>query len=191
MTRAADASLEKDEVEKAAELLDAVLERDGEHADGWARRAGVHVRAGRHRSALADANRALELEPRHFGALRARGVALRGVRRYEEAIEAMEELLRMHPWASGVVNGIHKTQSSLDAGHGRSRFARGGSGRGSGGRGGDGVVGSPVRSRRGSSRSSSSSSSSTARGTARPAAGGGRRLGSPSQTPPSPWASID
>ena len=59
--------------------------------------------------------KALELEPKHFGAWRWKGAALRGARKYKEAIDAFEEALSVHPWAGGVVNGIYRTSRSLEA----------------------------------------------------------------------------
>lgn len=79
----------------------------------WARRAAAHHRAGKHKRALADATRALELEPRHFGALALRGDALRGLKRYVEAAAVYEETLRRNPWATGVVTDLHRAQKTV------------------------------------------------------------------------------
>ena len=111
----AEAALEADELDRALSSLDAAVEVDEGHADTYVRRATVHVRLGHYRRALADATKALELEPKHFGAWRWKGAALRGARKYKEAIEAFEAALRVHPWAGGVVNGIYRTSRSLEA----------------------------------------------------------------------------
>ena len=119
----ADAHLDSDDVADALTALDSAVAVDDTHAETYARRAAVHMRAGRARRALADASRALELEPRHLSALRLKGAALRGARRYDEAIAAYEAALHVHPWAPGVVNGVYRSSKSLKV---RGGGARGG-----------------------------------------------------------------
>ena len=68
LTRRADTALEHDDLAAAQIELDAALALDATHADNYARRANVHVRNSKHRRALADAEKALALEPRHVGA---------------------------------------------------------------------------------------------------------------------------
>ena len=121
----ADAHLDSDDVADALVALDLAVQVDDTHAETYARRAAVHMRSGRARRALADASRALELEPRHLSALRLKGAALRGARRYEEAIAAYEAALHVHPWAPGVVNGVYRSSKSLKV-RGGSAGARGG-----------------------------------------------------------------
>ena len=93
----AELLLETDDLRAALATLDQAVALDANHADTYTRRAAVHVKAGRYRRALADATRALELEPRHFEAMRWKGAALRFSRKYAEAIEAFEATLDMHP----------------------------------------------------------------------------------------------
>jgi Tfp pilus assembly protein PilF len=68
LTWRADTALEHDDLAAAQIELDAALALDATHADNYARRANVHVRNSKHRRALADAEKALALEPRHVGA---------------------------------------------------------------------------------------------------------------------------
>ena len=68
LTRLAETALEHDDLAAAQIELDAALALDATHADNYARRANVHVRNSKHRRALADAEKALALEPRHVGA---------------------------------------------------------------------------------------------------------------------------
>ena len=68
LTRRADTALEHDDLAAAQIELDAALALDATHADNYARRANVHMRNSKHRRALADAEKALALEPRHVGA---------------------------------------------------------------------------------------------------------------------------
>ena len=63
----------------------------------------MHARASRFERSLADAERALEEEPRHFGALAVRAASLRGLRRYEEALHSYDATLDAHPGRRMVV----------------------------------------------------------------------------------------
>ena len=118
-TARAEAAVEREEAGDALRHLDLALEIDEGHADTWARRARAHALAGRHAPSLEAAGRALELEPAHFGAHMQRGAALRGLRRFGEALEAYEEALRVHPWADGVATNAWLAQRSLDLSNGK------------------------------------------------------------------------
>jgi len=90
--------------------LDEALDIDAGHAELFARRAAVHLRAGRPEAGLSDARDALQRDARHFAARTLEGSALRELRRYDEAVDAFEAALRLHPWAPGVVPNIFKAE---------------------------------------------------------------------------------
>jgi len=112
-TASASQAAGRGEAKEALRHLDLALEIDAEHADTWARRARLHAQEGQHAPALEAAERALALEPCHFGARAQRGAALRGLRRFGEALEAYEDALVAHPWAEGVATSAWLVQHSL------------------------------------------------------------------------------
>ena len=62
---------------------------------------------------LADISAALELEPRHFGALSGRGLILVRLRQLEPALSAFEEALDISPQMAGPRANIKAIRKSL------------------------------------------------------------------------------
>jgi len=78
-----------------------VVEADPEFAEGWNRRATVNYLRGAHRESLADIERTLALEPRHFGALAGQGLVYLALNEPERALAAFEAALAVNPHLSG------------------------------------------------------------------------------------------
>ena len=64
-------------------------------------------------AALRDIDRALAIEPRHFGALCGRGMVLEKQGDMARAIEAYKDALAVHPWISTTSSHLH-VRSSTD-----------------------------------------------------------------------------
>ena len=69
-------SMRQSDFDAAEETLSELTEYCPDYAEGWNQRAFARYLAGRFDRALEDIDRALELEPRHFGALAGRGLTL-------------------------------------------------------------------------------------------------------------------
>lgn len=68
------------------------------YPEGWNQRAFVRFLAGDHDGALADLDRTLELEPRHFGALAGRALTLMRQGRAQLGQKALREAVAINPW---------------------------------------------------------------------------------------------
>ena len=68
------------------------------YPEGWNQRAFARFLAGDHDGALADLDRTLELEPRHFGALAGRALTLLRQGRAELGQKALREAVAINPW---------------------------------------------------------------------------------------------
>jgi tetratricopeptide (TPR) repeat protein len=90
------------DIDTATELFDRLVEIHPGYAEGWNQRAIVRYLRGDVTGSLADIDRALELEPRHFGALSGRGQCYMPLERYREALLAFEEALSINPWIESV-----------------------------------------------------------------------------------------
>ncbi len=86
---------------EALNAADQVVQRKPDYSEGWNFRATALFVAGRLDASLADVDKVLALEPRHFGALS--GTALIMLRKGEnaEALRAINKALEIHPYLRG------------------------------------------------------------------------------------------
>lgn len=82
----------------ASMLLDEVVEIAPEYAEGWNRRATLRFMMSDHATSLADIDKALALEPRHFGALAGRAMIHMAAERWKMALEAYRAALAINPF---------------------------------------------------------------------------------------------
>lgn len=81
----------------ALDLLDQVVVLMPDFAEGWNRRATLHYAMGNHAKSMADINRVLSLEPRHFGAMAGMAAILDAAGNDALALRAWEQMLRVYP----------------------------------------------------------------------------------------------
>jgi len=74
---------------------------DPHYAEAWNKLATVHYLAGQPQLSLAEVQRTLDLEPRHFGALSGRGLLLLQLERFGEAAQAFRESQEVFPASGG------------------------------------------------------------------------------------------
>lgn len=85
---------------QAIALFTDVVARRPDFAEGWNKRATALYYAGRADESVADIQRTLALEPRHFGALSGMGLIFLQRRDHAGALVAFEQVLSIHPAAS-------------------------------------------------------------------------------------------
>ncbi|HSN70285.1 MAG TPA: tetratricopeptide repeat protein, partial [Steroidobacteraceae bacterium] len=83
----------------ALDLLDEVVTRAPAFAEGWNQRATAYYLIDDFDASLADIERVLELEPRHFGALSGRGLIYLAQGRDYDAMLAFQAVVELHPHA--------------------------------------------------------------------------------------------
>lgn len=81
----------------ALDFLDQVVALSPDYAEGWNRRATVHFMMDNYALSMADIDRTLRLEPRHFGALAGMAQILQRSGRKEPALKAYERVLDVYP----------------------------------------------------------------------------------------------
>lgn len=79
-------------------LLEEIIELVPDFAEAWNKRATLHYHMGRYEAALADIERTMQLEPRHFGALAGRAAILADANRWKEALAAYRAALAVNPF---------------------------------------------------------------------------------------------
>lgn len=90
----------------ALAILDTVVELAPGYVEGWNKRATVLYIQGQHDASLRDINKALELEPRHFGALSGLGLIKRARGDDKAALAAYRRALHVHPFLTGAREAV-------------------------------------------------------------------------------------
>jgi tetratricopeptide (TPR) repeat protein len=87
-----------EEFDLSLKILDATLDLAPDQAEAWHLRATVHYLKKDYGQAIADLRRALDRDPKHFGALNDLGVALEAVGAKKEALKAYRQALAVNPF---------------------------------------------------------------------------------------------
>jgi tetratricopeptide (TPR) repeat protein len=78
--------------------LSELINRAPDYAEGWNQRAIVYFVVGEYESSLEAIERALEREPKHFGALAGKGIILLQQGHTAQAHAALRQALAINPW---------------------------------------------------------------------------------------------
>ena len=87
--------------DSALRSFDQVIQIAPDFAEGWNRRATLYYLMGRHEDSLADIEKTLALEPRHFGALAGRGLVYSALEELDLALRSFEAALAVNPHMVG------------------------------------------------------------------------------------------
>lgn len=79
-------------------LINALVADYPDYSEAWNMRATAHFLRGAYEQSLSDIEKALALEPRHFGALSGQALIFHSQGKRDHAIEAMRKALDIHPW---------------------------------------------------------------------------------------------
>ena len=104
------AAMNRRQFEAALISFNTVIEMRPDFAEGWNKRATLYYLAGEYGRSIADVERTLALEPRHFGALSGLGLINMALERPAEALAAFEAALAVHPYmphAKHMVRRLH------------------------------------------------------------------------------------
>lgn len=82
---------------RAMDYLDSLVVMAPDFPEAYYRRAQLHFAARSYAQAMADLERTLALEPRHYGALAGVGTVLREFEKRKEALAAFQAALAIHP----------------------------------------------------------------------------------------------
>ncbi len=96
-----DAGIERREAydyEASEKHFDQVVEAAPEYSEGYNQRAFIHFLRENYDASLVDLEKALELEPNHFGALTGVYHILRIQNRHRAAMSMLQKAVTIHPW---------------------------------------------------------------------------------------------
>lgn len=99
--------------EAALVAFDEVVTIAPEFAEGWNKRATLHYLLGNFEQSVADIQKTLALEPRHFGALSGLGLINLALGRDGKALEAFDAALKIYPLMPGADTHIKALRQKL------------------------------------------------------------------------------
>ena len=99
---------------RALDLLDNVVRLKPDYAEGWNKRATVHFLNKDYGPSIADVERTLELEPRHFGALAGLGIMLLDYNEDARALEFMRRALELNPSLEHIKKRIETLRKKVE-----------------------------------------------------------------------------
>jgi tetratricopeptide (TPR) repeat protein len=97
----------------ALRQFDALIERRPRFAEAWNKRATLYYLMGDYPRSVADIQRTLALEPRHFGALSGLGLIFVAVGKTEPALRSFEAALAIHPYLPGARQHVEALRQQL------------------------------------------------------------------------------
>ncbi len=90
----------------ALDYLDRIVTLQPDYVEGWNTRATVYYLREDYGRALADIERTLAIEPRHFGALTGLGTILREIGEDQRALEVYRKVIVLDPHLESVQKAI-------------------------------------------------------------------------------------
>lgn len=94
--------------------LGALVDHAPDFAEGYNARATAHFSEGRYGQALDDIRMALDLNPRHFGAMTGLGFILEEVGEDAQALAVWQEVLRLYPASPQAAQAMPRLQRAVE-----------------------------------------------------------------------------
>ncbi|MCT8971664.1 tetratricopeptide repeat protein [Microbaculum marinisediminis] len=114
LVQRAGAAIEDKDLGIALQYLDLVTQMLPDYAEGWNMRATVYYLLDEYELSLADIQRTLALQPRHFGALTGLGLIFRELDEPEKALEAYRQVLAVHPYFGKARQSVEKLETEVE-----------------------------------------------------------------------------
>ena len=100
----------------ALRVLDRIVAEKPDFAEGWNKRATVYYYVAEYDRSLADIERTLALEPRHFGALAGLGMIMQDTGNLPGAIAAFERAVAVNPSLLNLKQAIEQLKPLIERG---------------------------------------------------------------------------
>ncbi|WP_374651586.1 tetratricopeptide repeat protein [Dongia sp.] len=114
MMEEGEAAMETQDYAAAIGIFSEIVAARPDFAEGWNRRATVYYLSGDYNASLADIEKVLELEPRHFGAISGLGVVNLARAHDEAARDAFERVLSLYPRNAPARENLKLVKKRLD-----------------------------------------------------------------------------
>lgn len=97
----------------ALAVLDNIVELDPDYSEGWNKRATVNYLLDDYAAALRDVERALALQPNHFGAVYGLGLIMREFGARDLALDAFERALSINPFLENAQKAVDSLEPDV------------------------------------------------------------------------------
>ncbi len=114
LVQQAERAMEDNQHRIAISILSAAIELEPEFPEVWNRRATAYYLSRQYERSLADAERVLELEPRHFAALAGLGVLHKEMGNERAALQAFRRALAIHPHLSVARRAVKELELEVE-----------------------------------------------------------------------------
>ena len=99
--------------EEALDIFDEIIENYPDYSEAWNKRATLYFVVGRMEESLFDVEKTISLEPRHFGALSGAGRIYMEQERWDKALQAYRQAMRVNPHIYGGEEIISQLEDKL------------------------------------------------------------------------------
>lgn len=106
-------AMEQGDWDRAIEHLTALTDHAPDFAEGWNARATAYYHSGRYGPAVADIQRTLALDPRHFGAISGLALILEELGYTRDALKAYREVQAIHPHRPNLEETIERLEKEV------------------------------------------------------------------------------
>ena len=104
---------EKKEFQRALAILDRMIDEYPEFAEAWNRRGAVYWELGNYQKSAADSERALALNPNHYGAMQGLGICRLQMGDVAEACRYLRAALKVLPHDTATRDSLQKCEDLL------------------------------------------------------------------------------
>jgi tetratricopeptide (TPR) repeat protein len=96
--------------EQSLKILNRLIGAYPDFPEAWNKRATLYFMMHKYTESLADIDKVLELEPRHFGALSGRGMIYQRQNKFSAALDSYRDALALNPGMESVKDAIEQIE---------------------------------------------------------------------------------